>query len=217
MTVGDRIWAGILLFMAAHFGIIAVCAVISKTFGVRRFRIGGWWCLAPFALEAAALAVMAALYVNSRLAAERFFDRLENGIDKFAASSGVAEQLVIPAPRGSCLVFFFPYTRVAEADFPADVNRRLEAIASVDDVSHFALVDPMGWIFVRNDRWHFGYVGGVSRVLRWDAANGVIRVGVAKDRDSMYLWERDPSPEPQSQSVDGPVFRWLRRGVFPTF
>ena len=50
MTVGDRIWAGILLFMAAHFGIIAVCAVISKTFGVRRFRIGGWWCLAPFAL-----------------------------------------------------------------------------------------------------------------------------------------------------------------------
>lgn len=191
---------------------------VFKTYGVRRFRIGRWWRLAPFALEAAALAVMAALYVNSRLAAERFFDRLENGIDKFAASSGVAEQLVIPAPRGSSLVFLTPYVvlpddlnllelfnvplvkrqagGVVQANFPANVNRRLEAIASVDDVSCFALVDPMGWIFVRNDRWHFGYVGGVSRVLRWDAANGVIRVGVAKDRGSMYLWEHDPSPEP---------------------
>lgn len=209
------------LLMAVIAGInIAVFRYnVFKTYGVRRFRIGRWWYLAPFAVEAAALTVMAVLYVNSRLAAERFFDRLENGIDKFAASSGGAEQLVVPAPRGSCLVFLTPYVvpadnlellelfnvplvkpqsnGVVQANFPVVVNRRLGEIASANDVSHFALVDPMGWIFVRNDRWHFGYVGGASRVLRWDAVNGVIRVGVAKYRgSSMYLWEHDPSPSP---------------------
>ena len=246
MTIGDCLWAAILLFAAVHFGIIAVytvkigravifgilaafaCALaiamlngfalrwylfitvcfganivgwrnkVFKTFGVRRFRIGRWWQLAPFALEAAVVAVMAALYINSLLAAERFFDRLENGIDKFKTSQCGAEKLAVPAPGGSRLVFFFPYTPVAEADFPADVNCQLEAIASANEISHFALVDAMGWVFVRNDRWGFGYVGGVSRVLRWDAVNGVIRVGVAKDRGYMYLWERDPSAEPQS-------------------
>ena len=156
---------------------------------------------------------MAALYINSHLRAERFFDRLENGIDQFAASPKRVEILAIPAPGGSRLVFFFPYTPVAEADFPAVVNSELETIASANEVSHFALVDPMGWIFVRSDRWHFGYVGGVSRVLRWDAANGVIRVGVARDRGSLYLWERDPSPSP----VGDPDFLLPGRSVFPTF
>ena len=287
MTVGDRIWVYILLFMMVHFGIIAVYTVkierciifgilavsacvlmmgmsndfaaafrwnllvaviaginiavfrykVFKTYGVCRFRIGRWGRLAPFALEAVALAVMAALYVNSRLAAERFFDRLENGIDKFAASSGGAEQLVIPAPRGSSLVFLTPYVvpadnlellelfnvslvkpqshGVVQADFPAVVNRRLGEIASVNDVSRFALVDSMGWIFVRNDRWSFSSFGGTRRVLRWHEVNSVIRVGVAKDRGSMYLWER--ITDPVSQSVGDPTFRRQRRGVFSTF
>ncbi len=114
MTIGGCIGAGILLFMTAHFGIIAVYTIkiersiifgilavsafvlaiamihdfggtsreyllltviaginiagfryrVFKTFGVRHFRIGRWWYLAPFAVEAAALAVLAALYAN---------------------------------------------------------------------------------------------------------------------------------------------------------
>ena len=181
----------LLLFLMV-FGVSYVVAwryKVGKKYDRKDFRIGWFWYRAPFVLEFVAAAVLIGLYVNSYLAAERFFDRLEHDLAEFRNSPAKKTTLTLRAPNGSILLYFLPYTGVDEPDLPAAVNRELDWISGANEAECFALIDPMYGVFARQKMWAIGYLGGASRVLRWDAAAGAIRPSFAKDDNGVFIWE----------------------------
>ena len=202
-----------LLFLTV-FGVSYVATgryKIGKKYDRKDFRIGKVWYLAPFVLELIAAAVLIVLYINSYLAAERLFDRLEREIAAFGVSPDANAEIKLSAPNGGCLLYFFPYTTVDEPDIPAAVNRELARIGGANKTECFALIDPVYGAFVRKKAWNIGRPGGAARVFRWDAAAGTIRVGISKDHDGIFVRE---SGDPDGD-IRAPAFSRAEDGQLP--